>query len=90
MGVTDGVYDAAGKTVPEIAAGGVEGVLAGLPTGAGRAAGEDVTGGMRLRLESARRLAERGVESWILDGLRPGTLAAALGGERRGGTAVRP
>ncbi len=90
MGVTDGIYDANGSTVAEIGAANVETVLGGLSTGRDRAAGEDVTGGMRLRLETAWRLAERGIESWILDGLRPGALHDALAGRRTSGTAVSP
>jgi isopentenyl phosphate kinase len=88
MGATDGIWDAAGRTLPSVDASNVEVVLAGLSSGSDRAAGEDVTGGMRLRLETAWRLAGLGIESWILDGLRPEVLLAALGGERRGGTVV--
>jgi isopentenyl phosphate kinase len=74
MGVTDGIYDASGATVPRVDASNAETILEGLHG----AAGEDVTGGMRLRLETALRLAEMGVGSWILNGLEPGALEQAL------------
>ena len=84
MGVTDGIYNRSGRTVPEIDSGNVEAVVAGLEG----AAGEDVTGGMRLRLETAWRLAGKGIESRILNGLEPGVLSAALGGSEGSGTRV--
>ncbi|MCG8455328.1 MAG: hypothetical protein MI919_03535, partial [Holophagales bacterium] len=52
------------------------------------AAGTDVTGGMLLRLETAERLARRGITSWIADGRRPGLFRAALDGKAVPGTAV--
>jgi isopentenyl phosphate kinase len=86
MGDTDGVLDASGASVPSIDARNAAAVERGL----GTAAGQDVTGGIGLRLATARRLAERGIESWILDGLEPGVLAAALAGRRVSGTRVAP
>lgn len=84
LGATDGLLDDAGATFPRIDETTVEAALAV----AGEAAGIDVTGGMRLRLRTAWRLARRGVPSWILDGRRPGALRDALLGEP-GGTEVR-
>lgn len=86
MGITDGIYDGAGRPIPEITAATTASVLEALEG----ASGEDVTGGIRLRLQTAARLAERGVPSWILDGLDSGGLEAALAGEPRGGTRVLP
>lgn len=86
MGITDGVYDRSGEPVREIAAEDVSGLLEDLEG----AAGQDVTGGIRLRLETAARLARRGIPSWILDGLEPGGLEAALAGRPVGGTRVVP
>lgn len=86
LGATDGIHDAAGVTVAEIHAGNRPEMLAA----AGVAAGEDVTGGMRLRLETACRLADRGIPSWIGNGLEPGRLLAALQGEDVLGTLVLP
>ncbi|HUP43640.1 MAG TPA: glutamate 5-kinase, partial [Thermoanaerobaculia bacterium] len=55
---------------------------------AGGAAGTDVTGGMRHRLETALALARRGIPSLIFDGAAPGRLAAALRGEAVPGTRI--
>ncbi len=52
------------------------------------AAGTDVTGGMRHRIEAAWRLAELGVRSWIVDGRVPGNLERAARGESVAGTLV--
>lgn len=84
-GATDGVLDAAGRRMPEIrAVAGAGDVL----DATGGAAGTDVTGGMRHRVEAALELARRGVPSLIFDGTVPGHLAAALAGEDVGGTSV--
>jgi isopentenyl phosphate kinase len=87
VGETDGLYDEAGHTVAELD----EGSLGRVSTTAGAASGVDVTGGMRLRLDTARSLARLGVDSWLIDGRTPGRLAAAVAGRRRqaGGTRVR-
>lgn len=85
-GVTDGVLNAEGRTIPEVRGQDGEAALAA----AGPAAGTDVTGGMRHRLESALSLARDGVESLIFDGTVPGRLAAALRREPVGGTRVAP
>ena len=80
LGETEGVYDATGATIP---------YLANLEDAAiGAARGTDVTGGMRLRLETCLALARRGVPSAILDGRAPGRLAAAIRGEEVPGTRI--
>lgn len=84
LGETDGILDASGQTIVTVTPGNLEAVRAAT----GGSAGVDVTGGMRLRLETAWRLAVAGVPSWIGDGRRPGVLAAALAGAPAGGTAV--
>jgi isopentenyl phosphate kinase len=84
MGATAGVLDENGRTVESITGANVERVLAA----ASGAAGTDVTGGMRHRVETAWRLARDGVPSLILDGLEAGVLARALRGEPAGGTRV--
>ncbi len=84
LGETEGVYDAAGRTVPRVTEDNAAAVL----EAADGAAGTDVTGGMRHRLETALRLAGRGVASWILDGREPGILARALAGDPVPGTVV--
>jgi isopentenyl phosphate kinase len=80
LGVTDGLLDAAGRSIPQIG----EPEIAEAMRVAGGSAGVDVTGGMRLRVEAAWSLARRGVTSWIVDGRRPGALLEALTGEPRG------
>jgi isopentenyl phosphate kinase len=85
LGETDGVYDAAGRTLPRLAAGD----LAELRGVVGGAAGTDVTGGMLHRVESALGLAATaGVPSLIANGTTPGLLAAALRGEPVTGTTI--
>lgn len=80
LGETDGVYDAAGRTLNRLAAGDLarHGELRGA---IGAAAGTDVTGGMLHRVETALALAARGIPSLIANGTTPGLLAAALRGE---------
>ncbi len=87
LGATAGVLDEAGRPIAEISAAEPSSVLAAAAAGA--AAGTDVTGGMRHRVDAALALASLGVESWILDGREPGALADALGG-RPAGTHVSP
>lgn len=82
LGETDGVYDDQGATLPTITS------RREAAAHAGSAAGIDVTGGMRHRLESALRLAQLGATSWILDGRREGIVARALAGEPVPGTRV--
>lgn len=82
MGATDGLYDPSGGPVREVRAGDYGRVRRMV----GVTRGTDVTGGMALRLDTARRLAAQGVESWLLDGRRPGVLRAALAGRGDSGT----
>ncbi len=85
-GATDGILDSSGKTLralgPETAAQAL--------AAAGEAAGTDVTGGMRHRLETALALAEKGTPSLVFDGTVPGRVEAALAGEEAGGTMISP
>jgi isopentenyl phosphate kinase len=92
-GVTDGVLNDEGRTIPEVSASDLD--AEGSPAAeavraAGPAAGTDVTGGMRHRLETAVALARQGIESLIFDGTAPGRLAGALRWEAAGGTRVLP
>lgn len=84
LGTTDGVLDRDGRPLPRIE-GDPDG---GLPEAAVGSAATDVTGGMRHRVETALRMAARGVPSWIGDGRRPGVLRRALSDEVEGGTRV--
>jgi isopentenyl phosphate kinase len=83
-GETDGLYDGAGKTVPHLSA---DAALASLDSVVDPA-GPDVTGGMRLRLATALRLARRGIPSLLLNGRTPGALERALLGAAVPGTEI--
>lgn len=84
LGETDGVYDREGEPIARVTPESFDDVLSAV----GPAAGTDVTGGMRHRLETARALARLGIPSWLLNGLRPGLLERALRGETVAGTEV--
>ncbi len=86
LGETEGLYDPGGRLIPALAAGELD----GLAPAVGEAAGTDVTGGMRHRLEAAGALAAAGVTSWLLDGRVEGRLGAALAGEPVPGTRISP
>jgi len=87
LGETDGVYDAAGRTLPRLDAGEWA-RREELRRAIGGAAGTDVTGGMLHRVETALALAARGIPSLIANGTTPGLLAAALRGEPVPGTVI--
>jgi isopentenyl phosphate kinase len=84
LGETDGLWDAAGRTVPRVTAATFAGALEAI----GAAAGTDVTGGMRHRLETALELAGQGIPSLLANGLTPGLLEPALRDEKVTGTEV--
>jgi isopentenyl phosphate kinase len=84
LGETDGLWDAAGRTVPRVTAATFTEALEAI----GAPAGTDVTGGMRHRLETALELAGQGIPSLLANGLAPGLLERALGGEKVSGTEV--
>lgn len=84
LGDTDGVYDDRGRTVPELDHARWQKIASHV----GGARGTDVTGGMRLRVSTALRLARMGIPSWIGDGRVAGQLQRALGGRPRTGTWV--
>ena len=86
LGGTDGVLDQDGKAIAEITLDDISGMLSELSG----AAGTDVTGGIRHRLESAGALARQGIASWIGDGRRPGALGEGLEGIASHGTRVLP
>lgn len=74
LGVTAGVYDANGKTIPVLSRKS----LAKFCDNIGPAQGTDVTGGMHHRVDAALELADLGVQSLICDGTTPGVLGDAL------------
>ncbi|HEY4574464.1 MAG TPA: isopentenyl phosphate kinase [Thermoanaerobaculia bacterium] len=87
LGETDGLYDAAGHTLPRLFSGD----LAALENAAGAIgapSGTDVTGGMLHRVETALALARLGIPSLLANGLTPGLLERAVRGESVPGTEV--
>ena len=84
LGETDGLYDPSGHTIPHLSTAGFEEAARAI----GAPKGTDVTGGMRLRLETALTLARLGVPSLLLNGLTPGLLGKALQGETVPGTEI--
>jgi isopentenyl phosphate kinase len=84
LGETAGVWDGEGKVIPRFTRADFPGMEGSL----GAAAGTDVTGGMRHRVETALALADLGITSQILDGREPGLLERALAGETVPGTIV--
>jgi isopentenyl phosphate kinase len=84
LGETDGLWGADGRTVPRVTAAS----FAEAARAIGAPAGTDVTGGMLHRVEAALALAELGIPSLLANGLTPGLLERALGGEAVPGTEV--
>ncbi len=84
LGATDGILDVDGQRIDRVD----ENSLDETREATGASGGIDTTGGMRLRLDTAWRFAERGIPSWILDGSQARVLGDALSGRRVGGTEV--
>lgn len=84
LGETAGILDPEGDAIERIDRTNIEQARAWV----GGSHGVDVTGGMRLRLETAWAMAEHGVESFILDGRVEGLLSSATPGQRWTGTHV--
>jgi isopentenyl phosphate kinase len=80
LGETEGIYDESRRTLDSLSVTQAEELL-GRVEGA---AGTDVTGGVRHRLQAAIDLARLGVTSWIANGLAPDELERVLQGEARG------
>jgi len=77
FGDTDGLYDAAGATIPTVAAAEAPALLDSI----GAPRGVDVTGGMAHRLQTVATLAAEGVPSVLANGRRPGTMYRLLQGD---------
>ena len=84
LGETDGLYDADGRTIPRLSPDDFETALQAV----GDPSGTDVTGGMRLRLETACELARLGIPSLLVNGTKPGNLEKAVRGGPVPGTLV--
>jgi isopentenyl phosphate kinase len=83
-GKTDGVLDDGGNTIPELTPADLRRLGEAIAASDGVA---DVTGGMLHKVEKAL---ESGVETLIVNGLRPGELENALLGRPVAGTLVIP
>jgi isopentenyl phosphate kinase len=87
-GEVDGIYDADPLLHPQAQriAAITPAALPALSAGLGGSHGVDVTGGMRAKVEQALAMVRTnpGLEIVICSGLQPGSLAAALAGERVG------
>ncbi|MCL4360411.1 isopentenyl phosphate kinase [Patescibacteria group bacterium] len=83
-GQTNGVYDADGRTIPEITTENFP-VYQSVLTGS---SGTDVTGGMIHKVEETLALAREGIPGLIIDGIEHGSLSKAVRGEPVLGTRV--
>ncbi|KUK79635.1 MAG: hypothetical protein XD95_0238 [Microgenomates bacterium 39_7] len=83
-GQTSGVYDADGKTIPEINSSN----FAQYKQALGGSGGVDVTGGMLHKVEETLELAKKGIPGLIIDGIVHGTLSDAIEGKQVVGTKI--
>jgi isopentenyl phosphate kinase len=83
VGKTDGVLDSEGNVIKEITKGNFGGIKKSLMSSDGIA---DVTGGMIHKVEKA---IEMGIETEIINGLKPDVLKRSLSGEVGLGTVIR-
>ncbi|MBT8492882.1 MAG: hypothetical protein KJO07_07455 [Deltaproteobacteria bacterium] len=86
LGETPGLFDSTGDLVRELDAKSATAISAEVSG----ASGVDVTGGMRLRLETVAQLSRLGVPSWIADGRSAESLRRLLSGAAEPCTFVRP
>jgi len=74
VGATDGVYDQNGVTIPKISPlnfNSIKSVLAG-------SSATDVTGGMLHKVEESFKMAESGIDVFIINGIIPNNLHSAI------------
>jgi isopentenyl phosphate kinase len=83
-GLTNGVYDENGQTIPVINSGNFE-KFKKTVTGSG---GTDVTGGMIHKVEETLKLAQAGIPGLIIDGVETGSLSEAIAGREVLGTVI--
>lgn len=77
-GITHGVLDAQGATIPKISPSDLPNIQNIL----GPSAGIDVSGGMRHKVQTMIELAKNGTDSLIINGNTPGALRQALLGQK--------
>jgi len=85
VGETNGVYDDKGKTIPSISKGNWRSIEQYV-FNSKRA---DVTGSMKHKIENALQIAEKGVRTWITNGIIPSQLSRALQGKIIRGTIIQ-
>lgn len=79
LGITKGVYDKAGKTILRLTRDNYAQYFEAV----GESQSIDVTGGMKLKVETALRMAEFGVETYIVDGQTVDLVALLEGRTKR-------
>lgn len=86
VGIEDGVYQAdKGKAMPLITTQDFDRISLSLQG----SHGTDVTGGMRHKVEEALRLAQKGIETLIINGKKKGNLEKAILGRPIKGTRIK-
>lgn len=85
VGETDGVYDNKGKTIPYI----TKKSWRNIERYVFKSKNADVTGAMKHKIENALSIAERGIETWIANGIVPNELSHALKGKNIQGTIIQ-
>lgn len=83
-GVTNGVYDQQGKTTPFVTLNS----FSSLDKIIDGAAGADVTGGMRHKIRECLKMANFGIDSFIINGKKKDELLKAILGKKVKGTLV--
>ncbi|MBN2101666.1 MAG: isopentenyl phosphate kinase family protein [Candidatus Aenigmarchaeota archaeon] len=78
-GKTDGVYDSKEKTIPIITRDNFDEIKKHIYGSDGVA---DVTGGMIFKIEKSLQMADDGIETWIINGLKENDLKKAILGEK--------
>jgi isopentenyl phosphate kinase len=83
-GLTNGVYDADGNTIPELNSNNIDTYRKAI----GGSGGTDVTGGMEHKVLETLELAKQGIPGLIIDGIEHGTLSEAIEGKEVLGTKI--
>lgn len=84
VGETKGVYDLKGRTIKEIKPSD----MAKIGQIFAKNGKIDVTGGMKHKVENAILLAQKGIKTFIIDGLTPNELTKAVKGKSFRGTTI--
>lgn len=85
VGETNGVYDDKGDTVPLINKRNWKDIKRFVF----KSTNNDVTGAMKHKIENALSIADKGVETWITNGIIPNELFNAMNGRNLYGTVIK-